>query len=322
MIVRVPATIPPPRRSPPATRPARRWTNGRWPARLPEDLHQDHSRAAAARSWTRPDLAAPRGRAPGEDRRPHRREGGGDLPRAYGRSVAGGGPQPAAYFVAHSQFLAGLDPRRAGLGVTRLGDRRPHRPSAGGDARGHRPDPGVARDPGAPGRRGPGSRAPRWRTCRRLRERGAARSRACLRPQALALARLHGVRRSRRCRTARARVQARRGPRGGGPTPPTSCSFRARRCTRSLAAGSSPRGSRRSRRSRQPRATAPELLHATRSAARRRKAADLVVLDAKPGWGWGGGGGGADIAATRNIAWVMTCRIVRPDSLRAEWTKR
>jgi imidazolonepropionase-like amidohydrolase len=64
-----------------------------------------------------------------------------------------------------------------------------------------------------------------------------------------------------------------------------------------------------------------ELLHADslgRIAA--GKAADLVVLNANPA---GKGGGGADIAATRNIAWVMIRgRIVRPDSLRAEWAKR
>jgi len=46
--------------------------------------------------------------------------------------------------------------------------------------------------------------------------------------------------------------------------------------------------------------------------------ADLVVLNADPA-----GGGEGSIAATRNIAWVMTRgRIVRPDSLRAEWKKR
>jgi len=48
------------------------------------------------------------------------------------------------------------------------------------------------------------------------------------------------------------------------------------------------------------------------------KVADLVVLNANPA-----GGGAGNIAATRNIAWVMTRgRIVRPDSLRAEWKRR
>ena len=43
------------------------------------------------------------------------------------------------------------------------------------------------------------------------------------------------------------------------------------------------------------------------------KVADLVVLNANPV---------RDIAATRNIAWVMTRgRLVRPDSLRAAWKK-
>ena len=69
-----------------------------------------------------------------------------------------------------------------------------------------------------------------------------------------------------------------------------------------------------------------ELLHADslgRVAA--GKVADLVVLNANPAdqGGGGGGGGGGSIAATRNIAWVMTRgRIVRPDSLRAEWKRR
>jgi imidazolonepropionase-like amidohydrolase len=43
------------------------------------------------------------------------------------------------------------------------------------------------------------------------------------------------------------------------------------------------------------------------------KVADLVVLNANPA---------RDIAATRNIAWVMTCgRVVWPDSLRSAWRK-
>jgi len=43
------------------------------------------------------------------------------------------------------------------------------------------------------------------------------------------------------------------------------------------------------------------------------KVADLVVLNANPATG---------IAATRNIAWVMSRgRILRPDSLRGAWKK-
>jgi len=222
---------------------------------------------------------------------PHRREGGVISLEHMAGSGGSGGPQPAAYFVAHSQVPGRLDPRRAGLGVTRLGDRRPHRPERWRRRTWPSSRPWCCTRPLAHLGDAPCSRAPRWRTCPRLRN-VVRQVASLLRRSNWPRRRLHGVPPlPAGAGPLRARVQARRGLVAAGTDAANQLLIPGEALHEELAllvaAGLTP-----SRRSRQPRATAPSCCTPTRSPHRPNPPTSSCSTPTRLGWGGRGGRGG------------------------------